>query len=183
MKRGILFAIPGALACCALTQACRTPADPGQLLAVDDLITRTDAALLTLNELDTAHYAGAEAFHAAHAGTLDSLLHDTLDDAHAELLVNAAIVMRHVPHMADDHRRVAADLQAAAQRLRALRTDLERGAIPPDEGAPLVERERAMAVVRDTATHRLLDNNRILQGLTARFPQLDSLLLHTPGRP
>lgn len=183
MNRGILFAIPGALACCALAQACRTPADPGQLHTVDSLITFTNAALLALNELDTARYAEAEAFHARHAAALDSLLHDTLDSVNAELLVNTALVMRHVPHMAADHRRVAADLAASGQRLRALRTDLEKQAMAPAEGVPVVAQERSLTVQLDTAMHRLLDNYRTLQGIATTFPRTDSLLTHPTGRP
>jgi hypothetical protein len=183
MNRGILFAIPGALACCALAQACRPPADPGQLHTVDSLITFTEAALLTLGELDTVRYAEAEAFHARHAATLDSLLRDTLDSVHAELVVNTALVMRHTPRMADDHRRVAVDLTASGQRLRALRADLEQRAMPAADAPGAVAHERIIAVDLDTAMHRLLDNYRTLQGVAAAFPRTDSLLTHFAVRP
>lgn len=183
MDRGILFAIPGALAYCALAHACRTPVDPGPLHTVDSLITFTEAALLTLNELDTVHYAEAEAFHARHAGTVDSLLHDTLDSAHAELLVNTALVVRQASRMANDHRRVAGDLVATSERLRALRSDIEKRAIAAAEAQQAVAHEHSIAVDLDTAMHRLLDNYRNLQGIAAAFPHTDSLLTPPIARP
>lgn len=181
MNRGILFAIPGALVCGALVQACRPSPDPGQLRTVDSLITDTEAARRALEELDTSNYAAADAFHARHADALATWLADTLDASTAELLANAAICLGGSATMAEDHRGTITALKEVRGRLGDLRNDLLAGAVRPEEGRTIVGRESALAEAMDSNLHHLVGNYKALQQVMAQLPRLDSLL--TPLNP
>ncbi|HRH37290.1 MAG TPA: hypothetical protein PK760_03025, partial [Flavobacteriales bacterium] len=91
--------------CAALLMACAQAPDPAQLTAVDQLIEATDAALLTLNELDRSRYTHSDSlFHVQRDG-FASIFKDTPQRDQAKVLADQFIALRASARMKSDHER------------------------------------------------------------------------------
>lgn len=173
MNRGILFAAVAAL---ALGHACRQPADPGAVQAVDSLITRVEAAILTLNELDHGRYARAEAVFRSDAPRYEERFKDTLDRHTALILGNHYKVLRAAGPMGREHQQVHADLGRTLDRLKALRTDLGTTAVDRKEAPSVLARERQQVATLDTLVHVVIQNYRSVQQAWDDLDEVEPLL-------
>ncbi|MEO8589062.1 MAG: hypothetical protein ABI432_06825 [Flavobacteriales bacterium] len=183
MNRGILLASITALAMNGLFQGCRTPADPAQLRTVDSLITTVDAAMLTLNELDRTRYQRTDSMFQVQRPLFEARFKDTLDRAAADVLGNQFLALRTAADMGRDHERVLNDLGTTAERLRALRLDLQNGAMEPPKGRIAMNRERTAWSLLETSVLGVIDNYRIVQRTWENVAQVDTLLTPKPMMP
>lgn len=163
MIHGIRTVHLATFASCALWMACRQAPDPAQLTAVDQLISATDAAVLTLNELDRGRYRRSDSLFADQQAGFASRFEDTLDRSAAKALGDQYIALRASSTMGADHERVLAEIATSSERLRTLRADLAIGAIQKEKGALLIthEQERHTALIEEV--HHVIDNYRTLQ--------------------
>lgn len=143
--------------------SCKHAPDPAQLTAVDQLIEATEAAALTLRELNRGRYAEADSLLAADSALFAQRFNDTLYPDDARALGNQWLALRHAAGMGDDHERTLADLIEAAERLRLLRADIAGSAFRDEQAAAVIraEQERHTAVIGNV--HAVIDNYRLLQ--------------------
>jgi hypothetical protein len=163
MSQGMRTVLLATVASCTLSTACRKAPDPAQLTAVDQLISATDAALLTLNELDRGRYQRSDSLYHMQAGLFRGRFADTLAPAEAKMLGDQYITLRAADHMGDDHERILADIATSTERLRALRSDLAAGAIDQEDGTSLITAEQRRHIELIEGVHGIIDNYRMLQ--------------------
>ena len=163
MIHGIRTVHLAPFASCALLVACRQAPDPAQLTAVDQLISATDAAVLTLNELDRGRYRRSDSLFRDQQAGFASLFEDTLGRHAATVLADQYIALRASAAMGSDHERLLADITSSSERLRVLRSDLSNGSIQKEKGALLIghEQQRHTAIIEEV--HHVIDNYRTLQ--------------------
>ncbi len=176
MKPGILSAALATLALGGLVPGCRQAADPGQLQAVDGMITSLEAAMLTLNELDHGRYLRADSLFQQQQGSFNARFRDTLDRSTADKLGNHFLVLRASGRMGDDHMQLLADLTRATERLRNLRQDLSTAVMDPEQGALALARERITLHDLEANVHRAIDNYRTVQRMWEERDTIDTLL-------
>ncbi|MBK9175044.1 MAG: hypothetical protein IPM46_01655 [Flavobacteriales bacterium] len=177
-----LHALPSALAtliASALLMACTAPPAPEQITALNQLITATDGAMLTLNELDRGRYGRADSLLQLHGEGFAQRFEDTLVRDEARALGLQWIALTHAESMGADHERVLGDLIASGERLRVLRNDLATGALNSVEGkvAIALEQKRHTEVIN--AVHAAMDNYRLLQQAWDRRDTVQVLLANT----
>jgi hypothetical protein len=147
--------------------------------AVDTLITTVEAALLTLNELDPVRYARLDSVLDAEQYRFAQRFEDTLDRGTADTLGNMYLMLRAAGDMGRDHERLVQELNTTVLRLRALRTDLELGAMRTDEAATAVSMERMVLRELEVNVHRAIDNYRLAQRTGDELSRLPALLGET----
>lgn len=172
-----------AFAMYALVAACNQAPDPAQLNAVDQLISATDAALLTLNELDRERYLRTDSLLSAQRSGFAARFDDTLDRTAALALGSQYIVLRAAERMGADHERILADIGSASERLRDLRNDLASGAIEPKNAITLIATEQQQHSVLIGAVHRVIDNYKLVQQAWERRDSVAVLFaeMNAPG--
>jgi hypothetical protein len=176
MNRGILYMVLIALAWGGLANACRRSADAGHLQTVESLMTTVDAAILTLNELDPQRFSRAADAFAEREELFAHRFQDTLDRHSAEVLGNQFLTMRTAHEMASDHMRTLEELQAAAQRLRALRLDVMNAAMTLEEERKAIRAEEQVQELLQTNVRQAIANYRNIQQTWDMLPATDSLL-------
>ena len=179
MTQGIRTVHLATFACCALWVACRPAPDTTQLTAVDQMITATDAAMLTLNELDHARYRLGDSLYVAQGPAFAMRFRDTLDRSAAQALGDQFIALRAAASMGAEHERVSADIIDSGERLRTLRADIANGAVASERGASLIAQEQQRHASLVDAVHRVMDNYRTLQQAWARRDTVNLLLAET----
>jgi hypothetical protein len=183
MNRGILFATAAALTLGSMGLGCKPAAGPDHLKSVDSLLTTVEAALLTLNELDRERYTRAAEVYHTDLQRFQERFKDTLDRPTAELLGNHFRLLRAAESMGEEHDRMLAELIVSKDRLKALRKDMESGAIraPEAEGALAAERRAGshIAVLVDA----VIANYRTVQRAWEDRDAVDSLLAVTNNDP
>ena len=176
MDRGVRYLLLIALAAGMLAHACRRQADGANLQTVDSLITRVDAAILTLNELDAGRFRqGADAF-AARETLFDRRFNDTLDQKEAELLGSQFLILDAASEMAADHERTLKELEVSAERLRNLRTDVMNAAMSTEEEEKAIGIEQHVHQLLHANVEQTIANYRSMQDSWERLPATDSLL-------
>ncbi len=179
MIHGIRTAPLFAFTSCALWAGCHQAPDPAQLTAVDQLITTTDAALLTLNELDRTRYHRSDSLYQDQRGSFAMRFRDTLDRSTAKALGDQFISLRASQEMGTAHERTSADIAASSERLRTLHTDIANGAIDKEQAASLVTGEQQRHTTLIEAVHRVIDNYRMLQLAWDRRDSVAALIADT----
>ena len=152
-----------AFASCALVVACAEAPDTAQITAVDQLISATDGAMLTLNELDRERYVRSDSLFTLQQAGFADRFNDTLDREAATALGNQFLALRTASVMGEDHVRVLDDLIASGERLRALRSQLAQGTMRRTEGANAIAAEQAHHTALIVGVHAVMDNYRVLQ--------------------
>lgn len=180
MTLGMRSVLGAAFLLSASFLACTHAPDPAQLTAVDQLITATDGAALTLNELDRGRYGRADSLLQVHGAALTQRFGDTLRRDEARALGLQWIALTHADRMGDDHERVLADLTASGERLRLLRNDLATGAITAEHGKAAIAMEQKHHTEVINAVHSVMDNYRMLQQAWDRRDTVHVLLANTP---
>lgn len=185
MTHGIRTLPVPAFALCALVAACSQAPDPAQLTAVDQLISATDAALLTLNELDRERYLRTDSLLSEQQSGFAARFDDTLDRTAALALGSQYVVLRAAEQMGADHERVLAEIGSASERLRSLRNDLAAGAIEPKSAIALIATEQQQHAALIGAVHRVIDNYKLVQQAWDRRDSVAVLLagMYAPGTP
>lgn len=163
MNRRIRTVALHTFATCVLLGSCSRSPDGNRNAALDDLITATDAAMLTLNELDRGRYIRTDSLFETERPYFLRRFEDTLDRERAQLLAEQYVALRAARDMGHAHDRVLAAAVEAGERLRALRMDLAHGAIDLDELGPLLAGEQRSHLVLMEAVHVTIDNYRTLQ--------------------
>jgi len=163
MNRGIRTVAFHTFATCVLLHSCARSPNGETNAALDDLITATDAAMLTLNELDRGRYVRTDSLYETERPFFLRRFQDTLDRERAQLLGEQYVALRAAREMGHDHDRVLASAVMADERLRALRADHAHGAIGTDELGPLLAQEQRSHLVLMEAVHATIDNYRTLQ--------------------
>ncbi len=176
MNRGILFIALVALAWGGLANACRRSADASNMQTVDSLITIVDAAILTLNELDSERFERAAVAFAAREQQFQSRFQDTLERGSAEILGRQYLSLSASSEMAYDHMRTLEELQAAAERLRTLRHDVMNVAMTNDEEEELIATEHQVQELLQTNVRQTITNYQNIQRVWDMLPVTDSLL-------
>jgi hypothetical protein len=148
---------------CALVVACAEAPDTAQITAVDQLISATDGAMLTLNELDRERYQRSDSLFTMQQASFADRFADTLGRDVAKTLGNQFLALRTASVMGEDHVRVLDDLIASGERLRALRTQLAQGTMRRAEGANAIAAEQAHHTALIVGVHAVMDNYRVLQ--------------------
>ena len=179
MNPGIRTVRSMTFAACALFTACGQVPDPAQLTAVDQLITATDAAVLTLNELDRSRYARMDSLFAGERTRFDARFADTLGRDAAGMLGSQFILLRAAGTMGKDHERVLARLIEDSERLRWLRNDLANNALDAKEAAPLIAQEQRQHADVISGVHAVMDNYRLVQHAWDRADSVATLLADT----
>ncbi len=178
MNRGILFAALAALIGSA-SASCRRATDPQRIATVDSLIHAMEAARLTLNELDTAHYATADSLLQAGRALFLRRFADTLGRDHAAALGEQFIQLREAPRRAADHRNVLRAIDNGAVRLKQLRVDLTNSAFTEEQVAQALRTEIGAAEAIEHHTMQVITAYQANQGALERQPAIDSLLADT----
>ena len=176
--RSILFAAVIALIACT-TVSCRRAADPRQIAAVDSLITALDAVRLTLNELDTQHYAAADSILQANRVLFLQRFADTLDRTNASTLGDQFVQLREASRRATDHRNVSEAAAKGTVRLKQLKQDLSTAALAEEEGARALANEATAVATIENSVLEVITNYRSTQRALERQLQVDSLLVDT----
>jgi len=183
MNRGILFATLAALAWSPLGVACRNPAGPEQIKAVENLMTRVEAAHLTLNELDRGRYGRAAALFRSEAERFSTRFQDTLDRRTAEQLGNQYLVLRAADGMGRDHDAVLLLLLRTRDRLHDLRNDLVSGAIGEEEAQRHVAAETRAVDALDAPVQAVIANYKAVQRAWDDLAEIDPLMAASPNNP
>lgn len=178
MKRGILFAALIALIGSA-SVSCRRATDPQRIAAVDSLIHALEAVRLTLNELDTTHYATADSLLQADRSVYLRRFADTLDRAHAAALGGQFVQLREATRRATDHRNVMQAIDKGAVRLKQLRTDLVNAALTEAQCAEAIRREAIAVETIEYSTLQVINAYQTNQEVLQQRPIIDSLLTDT----
>lgn len=180
MNRGILFASLIAFAWSGLGLACRTPANETQIGTVDSMITRLEAAKLTLNELDRSRYDRAAALYRSDEHRFLQRFQDTLDRSTALLLGNHFNVLRAAADMGRDHNLVADELVVSQERLRALRNDMVNGAFGAEEATLVMGNESKALELLDADIQQVITNYKSVQRAWDDLATVDTLLVSNP---
>lgn len=178
-------ALPSALAALiasALLMACAAPPAPEQITAVDQLISATDGAMLTLNELDRGRYVRADSLLRMQGEVFAQRFADTLGRNEARALGLQWIALTHAGGMGADHERILSDLIASGERLRVLRSDLANGAITSESAKAVIASEQKRHTEAIIAVHAVMDNYRLLQQAWDRRDTVQVLLANTAMR-
>ena len=186
MIHGIRTVQFATFASCALWVSCKPQApDPAQLTAVDQLISTTDAAMLTLNELDRGRYLRSDSLFVQQRVGFVERFRDTLDPRSAQALGDQFIALRASHEMGADHERLLDEIGTTSERLRTLRNDLANGAIKVHDAAPIIASEQKRHTLLIDAVHRVMDNYRVLQHAWDRRDTVAMLLsdTNTPALP
>lgn len=178
MKRGILFAALVALIGSA-SVSCRRATDPQRIAAVDSLIHAMEAARLTLNELDTTHYATADSLLQADRAVYLRRFADTLDRAHAAALGGQFVQLREATRRATDHRNVMQAIDKGTARLKQLRTDLAHAALTEEQCAQAIRTEASAVEAIEQSALQVIIAYQANQGVLDRRSVIDSLLADT----
>jgi len=179
MTTGIRKPRQAAFVMCALMSACAKPPDQQQIAAVDQLITATDAASLTMNELNRARYAEADSQRSADSSLYAARFAEALRPEEARALGNQWVALNGAHAMARDHERVLIELIASAERLRALRHDIANGAFDREQAAPLIATEQQLHTEMIGGVHAVIDNYRLLQQAWDRRDTVASYFAHS----
>lgn len=163
MTPGIRQSLQTASALSALLLACAKAPDQQQLTAVDQLITATDGAALTLNELDRSRYEEAASMLASDSAAYAWRFGNALRPDEARVLGSQWTTLRGAAAMARDHERVLAELIASAERLRALRNDILIGAMDARSAAGIIANEQERHTEVSAGVLAVIDNYRALQ--------------------
>lgn len=163
MNPSIRTAYLAAFVSCALLVACAEAPDTAQITAVDQLISATDGAMLTLNELDRERYVRSDSLFIAQQGAFTNRFTDTLGRDAASALGKQFLALRTSAAMGRDHVRVLDDLIASGDRLRRLRTQLAQGSMRRADGASAIAAEQAHHTALIVGVHGVMDNYRVLQ--------------------
>lgn len=180
MTHGIRIALGSAFATSALLWSCVQPPDQAQLTALDQLISATDGALLTLNELDRKRYSLADSLFGVEESGFMARFSDTLSKPEARALGNQWIALSRSGAMGSDHMRVLDALATTAERLRVLRKDVADGAMSGKDAAPLVAEEQRRHIGLMNSVHAVMDNYRMLQQAWDRRDTVTALLAQQP---
>ena len=188
MNRGILFATALTLTWGSLGSGCKPAASPmhtgpSQLKSVDSLLTSVEAALLTLNELDRERYTRATAVYRSEALRFQERFKDTLDRPTAELLGNHFRLLRAAETMGQEHDLMLAELVVAKERLKALRQDLESGALDGQGAEVALAAERNVGKDMAEQVDAVIANYRTIQRAWEERDAVDSLLAETNNDP
>lgn len=146
-----------------LLLACAEAPDPAQLTAVDQLISATDGAMLTLNELDRGRYIRSDSLFALQQAGFNARFADTLARDAANGLGAQYLALRAAATMGRDHNRLLNDLVTAGERLRDLRKRLADGTMERPDGANAIAAEQQLHTALIEGVHVVMDNYRILQ--------------------
>ncbi len=179
MTPGIRQTMHVASALSALLVACAKAPDQHQLSAVDQLITATDGAALTLNELDRSRYEEAVSMLTSDSAAYAWRFSDTLRPEEARVLGSQWTTLRGASTMARDHERVLAELIASAERLRALRNDLLSGAMDAARAASIIADEQKHHTEVSAGVLVVIDNYRALQQAWDRRDSVNLLFADT----
>lgn len=180
MTSGIRTILGPAFATSALLLSCDQPPDTAQLTAVDQLISATDGALLTLNELDQERYVRADSLFAGEEKDFAARFTDTLSPVEAKALGQQWIALSKAGGMGSDHMRTLTELAATTERLRTLRKDIADGAFNRDKAAPLIAEEQRRHIGLMGSVHAVMDNYRLLQQAWDRRDTVTALLAQQP---
>ncbi|MCB9183291.1 MAG: hypothetical protein H6591_05185 [Flavobacteriales bacterium] len=180
MTRGIRIALGSAFATSALLWSCAQPPDPAQLTALDQLISATEGALLTLNELDQARYERADSLFREEETDFRERFSDTLSRPEAKALGNQWITLSEAADMGAGHAHALATLDATSERLRALRQDIAEGAFSTAEAQPLIAEEQRRHIGLMSSVHAVMENYRLLQQAWDRRDTVTALLAQQP---
>lgn len=178
MKRGILFAALVALIGSA-SVSCRRATDPQQIAAVDSLIHVMEAARLTLNELDTQHYAAADSLLQLRRKLFLKRFNDTLDKPSAALLGDQFVQLREATRRASDHRNVHEAVTTGSARLKRLKQDLSASALQEEEVARAILNETNAAEAIENSVLQVITNYQVNQRVLVQQARVDSLLADT----
>lgn len=182
MNRGILFIVLSALPWSFVGQACRTAATPEQMKDVDGMLTRAEAALLTLGELDRGRYDRAAALYRSDAPRFMERFRDTLDRNTAERLGGHFLVLRAAEDMGKGHDQVVDELTSVRSRLRALRNDLMNGSMGGREASTAIRDEARAVDALDAPVQTVIANYRAVQRAWDSLASVDSLLAAGPRK-
>ena len=168
-----------------LAAGCRAGADTAQVEAVNELITDTDAALLTLNELDLGRYQRADSVFRLEQHRFAMIFEDTLERDDATILGQQYLTLRSAAAMGRDHQRMTKALDITAVRLRKLREDLTAGLIEKGQAATAIATERTLLRELMVNVQQCIDNYRRMQTAASTQDAVDSLLaiLETKATP
>lgn len=166
----------------ALLMSCTHAPDAGQLTAIDRLITATDGAALTLNELDRGRYALADSLFALQADRYAARFDDTLSRAEAQALGSQWTTLSRASELGREHERVLTEAIAAGERLRRLRNDVANGALGSGEAGPLIAQEQRLHAEVMAAVHAVMDNYRLLQQAWDRRDTVELMLSNAQAR-
>ena len=176
MKRGILFAATTALVLGITASSCRRPADPRQVATVDSLLTAMKAADLTLNELDTTHYATADSLLQGTRAKFLDRFNDTLDRTTAARLGAQFVQLREAARRATDHQRTRSIIADGTERLGRLRNDLLAGALTDEEALKALRDESAFAAALEQRVMQVITTHQATERALDDQPLVDSLL-------
>lgn len=171
--RTVLFALS------LMLMACEQPANPAQLGALDNLISATDAAMLTLNELDRGRYDRSDSLFASQQAAFSDRFRDTLGRDAAQALGAQFVTLRSAAVMGNEHERVLTEIAANLERLRKLREDIATGALEASQSAPYLKEEQQRHTAAIEAVHRVIDNYKLIQHAWDRRDTVDLLLADT----
>lgn len=180
MTPGLLTVLGAALLTGAVLQSCTQPPDPAQLTAVDQLISATDGALLTLNELDHERYVRADSLFDGEEARFTARFGDTLSRPEAKALGSQWIALSRAGSMGSDHMRTLAELASTTERLRALRNDIATGACGSDDASNYIAEEQRRHIGLMGSVHAVMDNYRLLQQAWDRRDTVTALLAQQP---
>lgn len=180
MTHGMRSTTGSALLLAALLMACARNPDPDQLTAVDRLITATDGATLTLNELGRQRYELADSLLAQDSARFALRFQDTLEPSSAQVLGGQWLTLHHAATMGRDHERVLGELILAGERLRLLRNDIATGAVAAQQATAMIAAEQKYHAELIGGVHAVMDNYRQLQHAWDRRDTVEKLLANTP---
>lgn len=174
MKRGILFALITPLM--VVHSGCSRDVDPTLVQSVDSLITKMEAANLTLNELDVEQYHEANVLFERSKVDFIQRFGDTLDRPTSNTLATQYNLLNTAAAMAEDHIAVHNAVSQSVDRLNALRSDLTNGVLQTEKAAEAVGNENFVSTELLNMVHTVLDNYQATQRAIAQQPQVDTLL-------
>ncbi|MEZ4757276.1 MAG: hypothetical protein R2817_10655 [Flavobacteriales bacterium] len=152
--------------------ACKQPASPGQLAAVDSLIVANQAALLTLRELDATRFDRLDSLLRIQGPALRQRFQDTLPPAEARILAPLYLGLRDAARMGQDQTILLHRIAERDQRLQLLREDLQLVRISTDKATGIIDHERRAQAFDHEQVLATIANYRRAQQL---WEQCDSL--------
>lgn len=144
------------------------------------MMTRVEAAKLTLNELDRIRYDRAAALHRSDEGRFLKRFNDTLDRESAQLLADHFNVLRAASAMGEDHDLVMEEVKLTKERLKALRSDMTNGALDEKAAIPAIQQEERIISSMDSMVAQVIANYKAVQKAWDDLSTVDSLLANNP---
>jgi hypothetical protein len=159
-----------------LCPACKQPASPGQLTAVDSLIVANQAALLTLRELDGSRFLRLDSMLHAKGPAIRRRFSDTLQPSEAQLLAPLYLGLRDAARMGSDQADLLQRIAARDERLQILREDLRQVRMGSNKAAGIIDLERRAQAFDHEQVLTTIDNYRRAQQLWEQCDSLDRVL-------